>query len=72
MMKKNSNIKILGKICAAVFGVAFVFCAVNTVHAEEPEIVIYWDATGHEATCDSYTVLDSVDPPIFLKEVFML
>ena len=68
MMKKNSNRKILGKICAAVFGVALVFCTVNTVHAAES--VQYWDAIGQEATCEAYTVLNSGDSPIFLETGF--
>ena len=53
MMKKNSNKKILGKICAIVFGIAFVFCTPDSVYADES--VTYLDESGEETTCNSCT-----------------
>ena len=67
-MNKSSIIKTVRGICAAVFGVALVFCTVNTVHAEEP--VKYWDANKQEATCETYKVLDSGDSSISLETGF--
>ena len=53
MMKKNSNKKILGKICAIVFGIAFVFCTPDSVYAADS--VTYLNESGNETTCDSCT-----------------
>lgn len=53
MMKKNSNKKILGKICAIVFGIAFVFCTPDSVYATDS--VTYLNESGNETTCDSCT-----------------
>ena len=53
MMKKNSNKKILGKICAIVFGIAFVFCTPDSVYAADS--VTYLNESGNETTCDLCT-----------------
>lgn len=53
MMKKNSNKKIKGNICAIVFGIAFVFCTADSVNAADS--VTYLNESGNETTCDSCT-----------------
>ena len=60
MMKKNSNKIILGKICAILFGIAFVFCTPDSVYAADS--VTYLNESGNETTCDSCTKITNDSP----------
>ena len=60
MMKKNSNKKILGKICAILFGIAFAFCTPDSVYAADS--VRYLNESGNETTCDSCTKITNDSP----------
>lgn len=60
MMKKNSNKILLGKICAILFGIAFVFCTPDSVYAADS--VTYLNEFGNETTCDSCTKITNDSP----------